>query len=460
VTRKILLVLMLVATVVIVANAIGQNPTNPAQSGAAGAAPSLIPPGGASPSTATPPSAANPAVTPFKSAVPSTAPPASTKTDAAKVDPKSDFTKSPTTAKIDPAPTAKDAAAKDSSSKTFATSTAVPPPSSAGSSTKNRELVLERCLITLIHDNKLPASEAGMLTEVSVKEGHSVEKDALVAVIDTRSTLAKQRIAEAEVAAATAQAENNAEIEVADAAIEVAAAELQQSRDIRDKNPRAVSDSQLRKDIFNHEKALAQKKQAVNEKKIAGLTRNAKQAQLDAATIEIDLRQARSPFKGEVVEVMKNVGDWVTVGEPIMHIVGLDKVKVKGFVFVSGASGASQEEVIGKDVKITVETAGGKKHTVNGKIGFASPVIEGAGSSRQFRVWAEVDNKKTIDPVTKQEIWDLQPGSIATMTIDLTPKPAASPIVPAATPDKSGKGKVESYKPVTGTTPKSNAKER
>ena len=39
---------------------------------------------------------------------------------------------------------------------------------------------------------------------------------------------------------------------------------------------------------------------------------------------------------------MKNVGDWVTVGEPIMHVVGLDKVKVKGFVFVSGDSGAGK----------------------------------------------------------------------------------------------------------------------
>jgi multidrug efflux pump subunit AcrA (membrane-fusion protein) len=297
-----------------------------------------------------------------------------------------------------------------------------------------------------------------MLTEVNVKEGNSVEKDALVAVIDTRSTLAKQRIAAAEVAAATAQAENNAEIEVAEAAIEVAAAELQQSEDIRAKNPNAVSLSQWRKDKFNLDKSKAQKKQAVNEKKIAGLTKNAKQAQLDAATIEIDLRQARSPFKGEVVEVMKNVGDWVTVGEPIMHIVGLDKVKVKGFVFVSGENAASQEEVIGKDVKIAVETAGGKKRTIAGKIGFASPVIEGVGTSRQFRVWAEVDNKKSIDPITKQEIWDLQPGSIATMTIDLAPPKPAAP--PAATPDKSGKGKVELYKPVTGTPQKSTAKER
>jgi multidrug efflux pump subunit AcrA (membrane-fusion protein) len=332
---------------------------------------------------------------------------------------------------------------------------------SSSTTPNRRELVLERCLVTLINDNKVPASEAGMITEVNVKEGNTAEKDALVAVIDTRSTMAKQKIAAAEYNAALAQAENDAEVEVAEKAVLVAKAEYDQSIEIRDKNPAAVSLTQLRKDRFNWEKAIAQVKQATNEKKIAGLTANAKQAQLDAATIEIDLRQVRSPFKGEVVEVMKQIGDWVTVGEPIMHVVGLDKVKVKGFVLVSGANGAAQEEVIGKDVKISVETAGGKKHTVSGKIGFASPVIEGVGTSRQFRVWAEVDNKKTVDPVTKQEIWDLQPGSIATMTIDLTPpKPATPAVTPASAQDKTGKGKVESFKPVTGTTPKSTAKER
>ena len=113
--------------------------------------------------------------------------------------------------------------------------------------------------------------------------------------------------------------------------------------------------------------------------------------------------------------------------------------------------------MIGKDVKITVEAAGGKKHTVNGKIGFASPIIEGVGTSRQFRIWAEVDNKKTIDPVTNQEIWELQPGSVATMTIDLTP-----PSPPLATRlsirRKRGKGKVDAFKPVPLKEARRNAK--
>lgn len=456
VTRKILLTMMLLAMVAIAAKAIGQAP---ATSGAT--APSLNPPG-VSPAVSTPaaPGSTGPGKSPPtmfpssplpSSSTPSFGAPSSTKTDATKAE----FGKSPASTKSDTTTSAKDASTgKDAASKSSPVSTAVQPSSSAAP--RRTELVIPRALITLIDDNKVPATEPGMITKIEWKEGQSVEKGALVAEIDSRSTLAKSHIAESELLAARATAENTAEIEVAEKAVEVSKAEYDQSVEIREKSPSAISLTQLRKDKFNYEKSLAQVKQATNEKKIAGLTANAKQAQLDAAMIELDLRQIRAPFKGEVVEIMKKVGDWVTVGEPIMHIVGLDKVRVKGFVFVSGAEGASQEEVLGRDVKITVEAAGGKKRTINGKIGFASPIIDGVGTSRQFRIWAEVDNKKSIDPLTNQEIWELQPGSVATMTIDLTQaKPA---VTSAFDPSKAGKSKIDTFKPVT--TEKRVSKER
>ena len=348
-------------------------------------------------------------------------------------------------------PSAKDAPA----SKTFPTSSSASILSSAG----KRELVIERCLVTIKDDNKVPASEPGMLMKVPVKEGQSVEKDDLVAEIDTRSTEARRRIAQAEHEAAVAQASNDAEVDVANKAIEVSKADLDMTIEIRRRSPAAVPDAEYRKVLFTYEKSQAQLKQATNEKEIARLTANAKQAQFDAASIEIDLRQARAPFNGMVVEVMKKEGDWVTVGEPIMHIVGLDKVRVKGFVPVSGEYGASHDEVIGKPVTITVEGAGGKKHAVKGVIGFASPVIEGVGTSRQFRIWAEVDNERTIEPVTKQESWKIQPGSVAQMTIDLTPPKPALPAIPSKSDATKGfKGKVDAFKPVTGETDKAGEK--
>src|SRR5262249_34578565 len=132
-----------------------------------------------------------------------------------------------------------------------------------------------------------------------------------------------------------------------------------------------------------------------------------------------------------------------------------DQVRVKGFVLVSGEKGASQDEVIGKPVTITVEAAGDKKHTVKGIVRFASPVIEGVGASRQFRIWADVDNEMTVDPVTKQESWKIQPGSRATMTIALVPPKSLTKSEPA-----KGKGKVDAFKPVTPEAEKPAARER
>jgi multidrug efflux pump subunit AcrA (membrane-fusion protein) len=341
-----------------------------------------------------------------------------------------------------------------SSSKTFPTSSGYSTSPSSASGPKT--LFIDRAVVTLIHDNKVPATEPGMLTKVLVKEGESVEEEFQVAEIDSRSVIAKQTVAKEEHNAAVAQAENNAEVEVAEKAELVAHEEYDQSQKLYDNNTKAVSLSQLRKDKFAWQKAQAQIKQANSEKHIAGLTANAKKAQYDAASIELDLRQIKSPFKGQVVEIMKNVGDWVTVGEPIMHIVGLDRLRVRGNVYVDGDQGASHDEVIGKPVTITVESSRGRTHTVKGIIGFASPVIEGYGSDRQFRIWAEVDNEKMIDPVTKQESWKIQPGSAATMTIDLTPP---RPAPPAKTePAKGTKGKVDAFKPVTGEAEESGTK--
>src|SRR5688572_1948905 len=103
-----------------------------------------------------------------------------------------------------------------------------------------------------------------------------------------------------------------------------------------------------------------------------------------------------------------------------MHVMGLDRVRIKGFVL---ASQAAPTEVLGKPAVITVYGAGNRQHTLKGIVGFASPDIQGISASRQFRISVDVDNEKIVDPVTKIESWKIEPGSPANMTIDLTPPP-------------------------------------
>ena len=306
---------------------------------------------------------------------------------------------------------------------------------SQGPAGVSKSITVEECSVTLWDDVEVPAADSGTLMKLYFKEGQSVEQGALLADIDNREILAKQAIAKGELAAATQQAESRAEIEVAEKAIGVAKEELAAIQEIRLKNKAAIPETEVRKSQFQLDRALAQLKQAENENLVAHLTAEVKQAQVNAAEIEIDRRQIKALFKGEVDRIIKMRGEWVQAGEPILRLVALDRVRVNGAV---KASLAAPVDVLGKPVVITFYTAGNKQHTVKGTVGFASSVIDGTSDAREFRIWAEVENEKVVDPLTKQSSWKIQPGSPATMTIDLTPP--APPKPPTATKTDAGKG--------------------
>lgn len=325
--------------------------------------------------------------------------------------------------------------------------------SAAGSSAvpvtnEKRTVNVYDALVTLIDDVKVPATEMGMLTAIHVVEGQQIEDATVLADVDNRESIAKQLIAQGELDAALAQAESDAELEVAKKAVDVAREELTQQEDIRKVNPTAVSLTELRKYRFQLQRAEAQVRLAETDRNIAALTAETKRAQLQAIDIEFDRRKVKAPFSGEVVEIFRKRGEWVQAGEPVMHIAHLDKCRVKGFV---QASHASPHELEGKPVEIEFQASNGKPLHIKATIGYASEVIEGVGSSRQFRIWADIDNQKLTDPVTKKEYWAIQPGSMAQMTIDLTPPapPKASPARPKLTPVKN-----EVRKPVAEEGPR------
>lgn len=305
--------------------------------------------------------------------------------------------------------------------------------STAPAATEQRTVTIPDAYVTLSQDVKVPASELGMLMTIHVVEGQHVEDGELLADVDNRETIAKQLIGQGELDAALAQAESDAELDVARKAVDVAREELLQQEEIRKVNASAVSLTELRKYRFQLQRAEAQVRLAETDRNIAALTAETKRAQLQALDIEFDRRQVKAPFSGEVVEVFRKRGEWVQAGEPVIHIAHLDKCRVKGFV---QASHASPHEVEGKPVEIEFQASNGKSLHIKGTVGYASEIIEGVGSSRSFRVWADIDNQKLTDPVTKKEYWAIQPGSMAQMTIDLTPPapPKAEPARPKLTP--------------------------
>jgi hypothetical protein len=223
-------------------------------------------------------------------------------------------------------------------------------------------------------------------------------------------------------------------------------------RDIREGVKAAVTLTELRKYQFQLDRALAQVRQATVEKSIAAQTAEVKRAQLDATDIELDRRQIKSLFNGQVDEIYKKVGDWCQPGDVIMQVIRLDRLRIKGFVL---ASQAAPSEVMGKPAVITVYGAGNKQHTLKGTVGYASFEIEGISASRQYRIWVDVDNEKVVDPITKKETetWKIEPGVPANMTIDLTPPPPPKPVAPPKVPPVKSGGSTPAVTTSAATTP-------
>jgi multidrug efflux pump subunit AcrA (membrane-fusion protein) len=283
-------------------------------------------------------------------------------------------------------------------------------------------------LVTAIDDVKVPARDAGTITKLNVKGGELVNADFVLGVIDDRDTLAKQRIAQGELDAANAQFNSKAEIEAAKKGYEVANAEWEQAKEIKAKTPGAISLQEYRRAEFQAQRAWAQIQVAETDNLVAGLTAKMKKAQLDATDIELGKKKIEAPIQGQVVEVYKHMGEWVQPGDPVLRLVRLDKVRVEGFVY---AAEAGRGDIEGKPVKVTVHLPGEKQTTLNGRVDYVSPLIEGSGRNRQYRIWAEVENQFVDGHFL------IQPGASAEMSIDTTAAklpPAVDAAPPAIAP--------------------------
>ncbi len=112
----------------------------------------------------------------------------------------------------------------------------------------------------------------------------------------------------------------------------------------------------------------------------------------------IERRKLIAPHSGVVNQIFRNEGDWVTPGDPVMHLVRLDQLRVHGRV---NADDWGWRDLKGRPIDVVVTLPGGLKQTVSSQIGFASQVIEDDGS---FRIWADIDN------VREGSGWIMGPG--------------------------------------------------
>jgi multidrug efflux pump subunit AcrA (membrane-fusion protein) len=276
-----------------------------------------------------------------------------------------------------------------------------------------KEPVLERCLVSLVEEAKVPAREPGVLVELTVREGATVRRGDVIAKIDDDQPQMEKRKAKAEHDQAVAKAESDVDVRYSVAAEQVAEAEHKKALESHAKVPGSVTEVERARLMLNERKSELQIEQAELERRMAALAAASKGVELEAAENAIERRLIKSPLDGVVVQIFPHQGEWMQPGDPLARVVRADKLRVEGYV---DSSRFGPEEVRDRPVTVEVTLADDRKETFAGRIVFTSPLVESGGD---YRVFAEVENRQA----SGSGQWLLRAGQTARMTIHSSQPP-------------------------------------
>ncbi len=251
--------------------------------------------------------------------------------------------------------------------------------------------------LTLIEHAEISAREAGVLNQIYVTEGKTVEADAPLALIDDLDAKLAQQRAETEYSMAKSLAENDLRVRFTRKSLDVAKSELKRSVDSVEKFPKSVSQSELDRLKLLADKAELEVDLSEVEMAQSKLTLQLKKHDLDRATLHLERRTIKAPFPGMVVQWKRQRGEWVDAATPVARLIRLNRLRAEGFV----SSKISSTKLVGRSATFLVN---GIKH--KGTLNFVHPEIDPV--NQQVRVWAEIDN----------EDLSLRPGETGTLYID------------------------------------------
>jgi macrolide-specific efflux system membrane fusion protein len=269
------------------------------------------------------------------------------------------------------------------------------------------EPVLERCLVSVIDEAKVPAREAGAIVELTVREGDTVTKGEVIAKIDDNQPQMERRKAQAEHDQAVAKAASDVDVRYSQKAKDVAVKAWEKSENAHKQSPGSVTEVERDRLRLEAEKTELQIEQANLERKLAALAAASKGVEVEAAENGIERRLLKSPLDGVVVQVFPHQGEWMQPGDPLARVVRTDKVKVEGYV---DAAAWDPEQVRDRPVTVQVTLAKDRRESFAGRMVFVSPLDESGGD---YKVVAEVENRRS--EAAKQ--WLLRPGKTVTMTV-------------------------------------------
>lgn len=278
-----------------------------------------------------------------------------------------------------------------------------------GDPSESTEIQLEAVLVTLIEQVEVPAQEAGVLSQVDIREGDAVQEGDLLARIQDIDAELIGRRARLELDVARQSAKNDVEIRLAKKQLELAKNDLGRAKESIERFRKSVSAAALDKLQLEAEKAVLGIEQAEKKFDLAQLEPRVKENEVAMADRGVARRRIASPIDGIVVQIKRRRGEWVEPGETVLRVVRMDRLRVEGFVSAQVAAGS----LMRRPVTLHVDLGDRDRGDFRGEIVFISPEIDPVNG--QVRVWAEVENRGQL----------LRPGLAGSLAIHAVGAPPA-----------------------------------
>lgn len=263
-------------------------------------------------------------------------------------------------------------------------------------------ITVESAQVTLIDEVRVPAKEAGALARLEVREGRLVEAGQELGGIEADQAEMALAAARFELQIASEKATNDVDYRFAVKSCDVSKTELRRAEESIEKFPKSISPTEMDRLRLAADRAELAIEQAQRDLKLAGIQKQVKQQEVDAAALAVRRRKIVAPISGMVVDVYHKVGEWVNPGESVVRILRIDKLRVEAYLSARDVS----RKLVGRPVRLRIELAGGRAEEFAGAVVHVDPEVEPV--SGQFRVWAEVENREQL----------LSPGLTGRLTIE------------------------------------------
>lgn len=261
---------------------------------------------------------------------------------------------------------------------------------SSGSMNRNASgrLVARAATLDFVRKIDVVAQADGIITKLHVDEGSYVKEGAPLIELDSRIAQAEVLVQNRELEQAKLKAGNTAQIDFAKAAFEKAKIDVEISEKLM--ASRAEDQSTYRAKLLERKKAelQIQVSEIEHAQEVAAVA--VSEAKLDAANVQITLRNLVAPWDGFVSEVAKHQYSYVRAGEMVFTLCDLTRMRVRGNV----AADIPPNHLFGAPALVKISIAPGVEREIEGVIGHVSYETKGG---EEYNVWVEIPNEQLPD---------------------------------------------------------------